>query len=348
LKFLQHYCECVSPFRGTANPFFTGDPREFITLNDVKANWTFKLKEAYSLPAGIDILQEPANNQVVSIENDCGSIVESGFANTQIASGNDSTKGVLAKNDIYNSFVDYLENKPFRLFSYEKKGQWYPVNGSVMGWSNRLEAYLWNNTDWAHTKPQLESFTAQLGELIVSNNIQDALNIYSKIKKWGGITKDDSVTADYVINGLKTVYKYVTDGQSVFVKINSTWTKVYALAFPESFVIYDTRVAYAIVSIAEDIYRPSRSEGSSPEDNINQFKKAFNEIGIMPFAARGGTRPRGVRYKNWPNAYESWNAQLQANEFCKGIRDSLNSKKIGGREDWTLREVEAVLFMEGY
>lgn len=321
LKFLQHYCECVYPFHGTGSTFFTGDPRVFDDLRNMKASWKFRVKDAY-------IKSDP-------------------FA-TETVSSNNIKKCMLSKNDIYNSFVDYIENKPFRLFSYVKKGEWYPTINSVMGWSNRLRAYLWRNKDWAQTKIVLESFSKQLAELVASNKSHDALKIYTEIKNWGGITKGDFVTSSDVINALNTVHSYVINGQSTSVKINSTWTKVYALAFPESFVIYDTRVAYAIISIAEDIYRPSYSENSNVESNINQFKSTFNEIGIMPTAARGGTRPRGVRYQSWPNAYGSWRAQLQANELCKGICDCLNAKKMDGRDNWTLREVESVLFMEGY
>jgi hypothetical protein len=261
-----------------------------------------------------------------------------------------SETSMLSKNDIYNSFVDYIENKPFRLFSYVEKGKWYPTDRAVVSWKNRLEAYRWGTQDWMETEKHLKSFTSQLNALITHNftNTQDALEIYASIKKWGGITKVDSVTPSDVIDNLRKIHEYTRSGISTPSPINSTWTKVYALAFPESFVIYDTRVAYAIVSIAEDIYRPSRSEGSHPEDNIKKFHRVFDAIGTMHTAARGGTRPRGVRYKSWPKAYQSWEAQLQANELCIGICNSLNSKKIGDRVNWSLREVEAVLFMEGY
>ena len=65
-------------------------------------------------------------------------------------------------------------------------------------------------------------------------------------------------------------------------------------------------------------------------------------------AAASGTRPRGLRSRGWPNAYGSWNAQLEANSLCLEIRNCLNDLKEDGRSTWTLREVEAVLFMEGY
>lgn len=277
--------------------------------------------------------------------------VNNSIENKQISPVNfDSETSILSKSDIYNSFVDYIENKPFRLFSYVEKGKWYPTDRAIVSWKSRLEAYRWGTQDWMETEKHLKSFTSQLNALITHNftNTQDALEIYASIKKWGGITKVDSVTPSDVIDNLRKIHEYTRSGISTPSPINSTWTKVYALAFPESFVIYDTRVAYAIVSIAEDIYRPSRSEGSHPEDNIKKFHRVFDAIGTMHTAARGGTRPRGVRYKSWPKAYQSWEAQLQANELCIGICNSLNSKKIGDRVNWSLREVEAVLFMEGY
>jgi len=97
-------------------------------------------------------------------------------------------------------------------------------------------------------------------------------------------------------------------------------------------------VATAIISISEDIYR---------RDKLNKFREIFPSLGHMDNAAQSGTRPRGRR-SWWPNAYKKWPAQLEANKLCIGIRNILNDDSIDGRNDWSLREVEAVLFMEGY
>ena len=118
---------------------------------------------------------------------------------------------------------------------------------------------------------------------------------------------------------------------------------------PDEFVIYDSRVAAAIVSIAEDIYRISYSENRPICKARTIFRHVFPNLGPFKTASRGGTRPRGVRDSaEWKCAYKKINAQIEANGLCKAIRDELNNQIEDGKSDWTLREVEAVLFMEGY
>lgn len=66
---------------------------------------------------------------------------------------------------------------------------------------------------------------------------------------------------------------------------------------------------------------------------------------------RGGTRPRQLQYR-WPIGYQNWECQLAANVLGSAVRDELNRRTVAfAKQDgtaWTLREVEAVLFMEGY
>jgi hypothetical protein len=129
-------------------------------------------------------------------------------------------------------------------------------------------------------------------------------------------------------------------------KVDSTLTKLYAFAKPDEYVIYDSRVAAAIISIAEDIYRYS-SVGGRREETVNKvFHPCFPCLGIFPGA--GGTRPRGTRWVGWPDSDRSIPAQLDANRLCTAIVGRLNDREEDGRSDWNLREVEAVLFMEGY
>lgn len=259
-------------------------------------------------------------------------------------------------NSIYDQFVDYIANKPFRIYSYEKRGYWYPSNGPSVGWQQRLNNYLWNGANWLTTFTSLNTISSQLGSLLSTLRSGgmpthgSASHIFSQVAKWGG-TNPGQVSNTTVVAALMAVDNYINSKPLPNKPpMSSTWTKVYALAFPNDFVIYDTRVAAAIVSIAEDIYRRNNSanNGRGIEANIDDFRFHFKHIGEMKNASRGGTRPRGTRYRLWPAAYKSWDAQTDANTLCKGIKDSLNRQNIDGRSNWTLREVEAVLFMEGY
>jgi len=258
-------------------------------------------------------------------------------------------EGTLNDNIICDAFIDYLSEKPFRL--YLGNGSWYPKKKPVVGWVNRLNAYAWplkNNIPaasrmWSTTSNKLNNFTTRISKIISNyNNSQSytreqaALEIYNDIRKWGNPRGSDR-TGIVILDAIHTIHAGIV-ANIRDLELDSTLTKLYAFTKPNDYVIYDSRVAYAIVSIAEDIYR---------RDKVNEFQSLFPELGHMAGAAQSGTRPRGLR-SQWPNAYKNWDAQIQANRLCKCIRDRLNKRKIDEKSDWRLRDVEAVLFMEGY
>ena len=252
------------------------------------------------------------------------------------------------KDSIYKDFVNYLGCNPFRI--YLGDGRWYPHGKAIVGWKNRLDYYAWplntnkpgNPVKWENTDNKLSKFidrltnlidAAKLNEFPVNKQRSIALDIYNDIKKWGNPRGNDRDGKQILEIIMKISANDVSD-----MPVDSTLTKLYAFTKPDEYAIYDTRVAAAIVTVAEDLYR---------RDKINKFQDEFPNLGHMKYAANSGTRPRGIRSK-WPNAYQVWNAQLDANKLCIGIRDELNKAGIDGNEDWNLRQVEAVLFMEGY
>jgi len=273
---------------------------------------------------------------------------------------NDSTGCTIEeKKDIAQKFVEYIRNKPFRfLESGRGRGEkkWYPEQGAVCGWKNRLDAYKWNNADWASTVRQFKTWESDLNKIkehfhsTGKIETKKATSIFHSIKIWGiDGTPDSEPETDTkinkdAINNLKLLWDTCK-----IKKVNSSLTKLYALACPDNYVIYDSRVAAAIVSIAEDIYRITTKNKKPVCETKTIFRKCFPDIGPFKSGARGGTRPRGVRdLAKWSCAYGKINAQFEANELCKLIRDRLVHLGEDHKKDWTLREVEAVLFMEGY
>ncbi|WP_153146419.1 hypothetical protein [Dechloromonas sp. H13] len=244
--------------------------------------------------------------------------------------------------DIALKMVDYLRNRPFR---YLKKGlgrssdYWVP-SIPVVGWQPRLDAYEWNGDNWNETKSILKDFEDRLESMLASTVISadSALKIYDDIRKWGN-PNGTRRNGDEIVAHLEAL----RNGE--ITEVDSTLTKVYALARPEEYVIYDSRVAAAILTAAEYMY-PMRTKDKTSVDTVEVFRNEFSALGV--YGGMGGTRPRGYRYKNWPVAYRVIQAQIDANRLCKEIKTILNDKKEGGRDTWTLREVEAVLFMEGY
>lgn len=110
-------------------------------------------------------------------------------------------------------------------------------------------------------------------------------------------------------------------------------------------VINDSRVAASLTTHLDKII--AGYEQNNP-------RAIFPGQGTVD-AARGRTRPRQLEL-DWPNAYRCWHGQFAATQFVLRIRDILNKSDfyprmpdtLGNRIDWTMRGVEAVLFMDGY
>jgi hypothetical protein len=256
-----------------------------------------------------------------------------------------SGKGPTDKDKIAGAFVDYLRNKPFRI-KKSRNGAWYPMVGSVMGWQERLDAYEWNSAGWEETSGAIDEFIEQL-RLFKSSRDQQELqdlerkveNLYLEIRKWGN-PKGTLRSGSFIMERLNELWN---GGPTI---VDSTLTKLYAFAKPKDYIIYDSRVAAAILTIAEDIFRYKTIENRRIETVNIEFHSAYPHLGTYP--GSGGTRPRACRWSKWPNAYGVVNAQKDANDLCKRIVRVLNKQEEGERTDWTMREVEAVLFMEGY
>jgi hypothetical protein len=237
-------------------------------------------------------------------------------------------------------FVEYLRHKPIRILKTTPYGLKWDLK-IVSGWWDRLNAYYWKKHDWKNTKPVIGAFIKRLAALEASPRPPPATakKIYDDIKK-GGNPKGSSYSGVQVLALLRPLWT----GNTI-TAVDSTLTKLYAFARANEYAIYDSRVAAAILTIAEDIFRP-KSTGTKLIDTVQYFQSYYPRLGL--YNGTGGTRQRGYRSRNWPVAYAVVDAQYDANDLCKRIRDTLNALKEDDRSSWTLRDVEAVLFMEGY
>jgi len=242
--------------------------------------------------------------------------------------------------------VDHVRNLPFRQFiNTNRGGKWYPEHGPITGWLERLNHYSWNGRGWAETQRILHQLTDRIAQL--RNNCKQELNrnleneaqeIYDDIRTWGN-PRGTQREGQELLAMLEALWK-----ENQINLVDSTLTKLYAMSNPDEFVIYDSRVAASIVTLAEDIFR-MRNRNGQRIDTVFDFQKMYPNLGT--YGGVGGTRPRGTRAK-WPNAYGNVDAQLQANALCKSIVVCLNEEAEDNKTDWNLREVEAVLFMDGY
>ena len=150
-------------------------------------------------------------------------------------------------------------------------------------------------------------------------------------------------------SSIQAVYEAaLRDDANARANMNSGWTKVAAFAtagFEEiedgrPQAIWDSRVATAVLSRLESVV-PAHVD----------IAELFPGVGTVP--GRGGTRPR-EQLRKWPSGYGSWRGQVAGSRVVRDIRDILNEEGYGlpqlegGPTKWTTRNVEMVLFMDGY
>lgn len=242
-----------------------------------------------------------------------------------------STITVSSLSTLEDRFACFLENEPFQIFNRKRKSL-HPQN-PVTGIDARISCYFWPTpaVGYSDTEQRLQSFVVRAQLLLsgLQGKALEALALFSEICKWGGVrlpTEDPQVVVENLcLAALRSRKRSAS--------MNSAWTKLYAIFYPDDFLIYDSRVATALVSIAESVM---------VDVELNAFRKAYPSLGVI--SGRGGSRPRATRTL-WSNAYTSWPAQLDASDLAKAILVSLNLR--GGRT-YSLRQLEAVLFMEGY
>lgn len=225
----------------------------------------------------------------------------------------------------------FLEQEPFQI--YDKMRRSHHPQQPVIGFDARLSSYFWPNPSvgFAATDLHLQGLIGRARDLQVdlNANAEQVLALFADICAWGGVRlpTDD---AQVVVENLTRAQR---QSRQTPASMNSAWTKLYAIFYPDDFVIYDSRVATAMIAIAEQCMS---------DCELITFKKSYPNLGKV--AGRGGSRPRATA-TFWRNAYTSWPAQLDANELATKVLSQLNRRL---HKTYSLRQLEAVLFMEGY
>lgn len=227
------------------------------------------------------------------------------------------------------------------------------ARGAVKGWDNRLHTYFWPRPaiDRRRTEralapllSQAQALARSLGDWSAEDQAASIAFAHS-VFRWGGVPQAD-VTADKVANVFRAGLEGVAPKGT---PMNSGWTKVAAFATAHldpsrQLVIWDSRVAHSLIRRL-DVWL--RAAGKS----IADFD-LLADIGKVP--GRGGTRAKASYGLNWPNGYGRWPSVFAGSQLVRSIRDELNLRRIacpsldGGSEEWSVRTVEMVLFMDGY
>ncbi|VBD58992.1 Uncharacterised protein [Burkholderia pseudomallei] len=230
-----------------------------------------------------------------------------------------------------------------------------PFGAPVTGWRARLDAYFWPHpaTGYAETSatltPMLDT-ARQLADSIGNWTEQQqklAVEFAAEVFLWGGVSQQQAYNWQHV----EAVFASAIDGKARNgARMNSGWTKVAAFATarlePErSLVIWDSRVAHSLITRIDRILR---------QQGHREVPAQFGHIGWVP--GRGGSRMQRNPYalKGWRSGYQKWSSVYAGSALVRAIRDELNNRKRksdadnAGWRPWTLREVEMVLFMDGY
>lgn len=237
----------------------------------------------------------------------------------------------------------YLNQTPFQYY-FKKQSIKHPKK-PALGLARRLNAYFWPNlsVSWQQSQALLDGFIAEFNAIELkqehTDNAAELLTLFEKVCKWGGVNLP-AITASELKIQVFSVLNAIDNGalpDSRF-KINSAYTKLYAIARPDSFVIFDSRVAAALTSIMDSAY-----------DSLTQLHDwpKYQNLGFVN--GRGGSRPRLLKH-TWKNGYQQWPAQIAANKLCLDIVAFINKtpELYGFERPISLRELEAILFMEGY
>jgi len=246
--------------------------------------------------------------------------------------------------------VHYIAEQPFQAY-YRRK----PVELPKQGWGARLEAYFWPARDlnWSTTRSRVSRISSRVQRAIekLETCVDDTaaadelLDAFKCTCAWGSVKLPESDPDRLAREALRALHA-LSDGREPpsGCRLNSAWTKLYAFALPDTCVIYDSRVATALTSILDPAMHL-----------ISGSLRWQSYLRLGTISGRGGSRPRDVSWK-WPIGYGTWAGQMAANLLCRKIVEELNRRSIARSycrkcddcTPWTLREVEAVLFMEGY
>lgn len=253
-----------------------------------------------------------------------------------------------------DKFVERVHADPF-VAHYLRK----PIKSKIYGWGNRLESYFWP-TPVDGPSVTTDALSSHIDALqLLANKVlvhtpwtpeEQVLAVHAAkgIFQWGRVLRSAPTDAQVRATMEMAIHR---EAKPALPPMNSTWTKLASFATDHltlPHVIWDSRVATSVTWRLEQLF------AAAGLSKVPYGSSCIpNELGPMQ-VGRGGTRPRTLKF-NWKNAYGSWPAQFAASEFVRSVRDHLNANpakypksKTHAATPWTVREVEQVLFMDGY
>lgn len=347
---LEYLCRLMvpSPYRGTGQA-----THEFLNLNRNYLQSSKQVNEATGRATDHVQLSESARDAWQSAPNQ--TVAKSDAEALFDLEGNDDA-GLrqpgpgqqLSLESIIDLFIGAVDAEPYQPYYRRKK------HGAVArGWEARLNAYFWPRpadtveVNDERLTPIIAGLTA-LARTTMANHEwsraeqDEAVSLAARVFKWGGVPQDPR-TVNW--RNVRAVMESAITGRQVRgAPMNSGWTKVAAFASAHlekagrAQAIWDSRVSTSIVRRLDAILKKA---------GCREIPPLLAGIGLVQ--GRGGTRPVRNLHFSWPNGYGSWTAQYAGSSFVRQVRDGLNRRrKEESDRIWTTRDVEMVLFGDGY
>ncbi len=153
--------------------------------------------------------------------------------------------------------VESIEGTPYRRW-FKKQKICHPEEEAA-DWEARLKAYFWPalaNT-WDATSVTLGDFRIRYMALGIDEGNADSdvagqhVSLFRDICSWGGVKLPEDDPARLFREVAVALHQLDRGEIPRGCCINSAWTKLYALARPDTCVIYDSRVAASLTSILD-------------------------------------------------------------------------------------------------
>jgi len=254
-------------------------------------------------------------------------------------------------------FTTYLSslingNREFN-HSYETKKPKKKFNFS--SFQDAANNYEYHNKNFDKTNAHLKEISSKLQESIENKNEFDTLKSCTDILVWGGVTSgaygilnlylNKSLTSS-IEGAFQEMQKNVVDfsyfsGSSPKYQMNSSFTKIYALASPNPFIIFDSRVSAAFQLIVSNFLKEESTNSNIPDSlAFPQLESRGSANRLLKGFPRFKSQNRSL--------HAEWN--VKANWIVDASLAEASLKTFCGATERSdqMRAVEAALFMIGY
>jgi hypothetical protein len=232
LRFLQEYCTPVNISESSFSDFLSGDPRKYSKLGNVRNEWIFVLSEKSVISNNVSNLRSSNNSEIISSKADISTSDYSG---------------------LILFIVDKLSkhNEPTYRWSFSVKDRIDWLNDDLRKGDTLIQSNKVLTIAGSILKYALDCYNEKLCFEAV-RLIMDWGGVYYPLGPRNGNQKKieelyknklllEKVLCDY--------YRLSNESTKNIIFMNAGWTKVWSVLFPNRFIMFDSRVSFAITNL---------------------------------------------------------------------------------------------------